>query len=164
MHAGCWVWCWWCIIIPGDGTSLSLSEYWLDSAWRHWLQWVPLSWVITSGAQNLRLRPLCDTECDRWLHNNVILITPLWSACPQLPSPHFLQRAGCRASHSPQPMLCVIMHWTLSHCKYKCSDIFGMKDVFGGFGMNVLSCVQRLEACPEISPTLCQLNSAKIIC
>ena len=86
MHAGCWVWCWWCIIIPGDGTSLSLSEYWLDSAWRHWLQWVPLSWVITSGAQNLRLRPLCDTECDRWLHNNVILITPLWSACPQLPS------------------------------------------------------------------------------
>ena len=104
--AGCWVWCWWCIscvwAVPGDCSSpLSvLAGVCMTTVWR--LHWVPLSWVITSGAP--WLRPLCDT--DHWLHNNVILITPLWSP-PGLWSqcPHFLH-----CQNWPRPLPSVIIH------------------------------------------------------
>ena len=65
--------------------------------------WVPLLWVIASVAP--RLRPLCDA--DHWLHNNVILITPLWSPPVPDPSPHFLHY--CQNWLQPPP--CVIMRW-----------------------------------------------------
>ena len=76
--------------------------------------WVPLLWVIASVAP--RLRPLCDA--DHWLHNNVILITPLWSPPVPDPSPHFLHY--CQNWLQPPP--CVIMRWTLTQIQL---SVFG---------------------------------------